>query len=323
MSGKPCWRHRTFTIADMTASSTLPSLLWNIIGGLEHEYANQGAGMSLLPPLEMWANLLRAVNQAGIDRRELPATLRLSKRAVGTRVSTALRLRWVEELKLGPRQEIVRLAPRCSDIADRWNTVQRTAEERWQASVGIQSSGTLRACLEELVAAFPLEYPHYPAGYGPADASITGGNGADWKEVLRGEGDTVSHLPLSSLVSEALVAFAIGYEKMSPVALSLSTDVIQRIPAEGRPLREIGLSPGLSALRRHGYVRTDGNGGKIAYLTHRGLDVQRMYEGRIQLVEEGWCEAFGNSVVTALRRVLENVARPADAPQPTSAIPGS
>ena len=36
-------------------------------------------------------------------------------------------------------------------------------------------------------------------------------------------GDTVSHLPLSALVSEALVAFAMDYEEESPVALSLST----------------------------------------------------------------------------------------------------
>ena len=304
----------------MTALSTLPSLLWNVIGGIEQEYTNEGAGKTLLPPLGMWANLLRAVNQAGTDRRELPATLRLSKRAVRTRASTAIRQGWVEELKLGPGQEIVRLTSCGADIQDRWSTVQRTAEERWQASVGIHSPGALHACFEELVAAFPLEYPHYPAGYGPADASITGRNGADWKEALRGAGDTVSHLPLSSLVSEAFVAFAMEYEKMSPIALSLSTDVIRRIHTEGRRLREIGLSPGLSALIRHGYVRM-GEGRKIAYLTHRGLDVQRKHEERIQLVEKDWCVAFGNGVVTALRCALENVPRIADAPQPTSATP--
>ena len=95
----------------MTASSRLPSLLWNVIGGIEQEYANEGAGKASLPPLDIWANLLRAVSQAGTEFRELPATLRLSKRAVRTRMSTALRHGWVEDLELGPRTEIVRLMP--------------------------------------------------------------------------------------------------------------------------------------------------------------------------------------------------------------------
>jgi len=58
---------------------------------------------------------------------------------------------------------------------------------------------SLRNSLEEVVAAIPLEHPHYPASYAAADASITGGNGLDWKAVSRGDGDTVSSLPRSAL----------------------------------------------------------------------------------------------------------------------------
>jgi len=293
----------------MTASSTLPSLFWKVLGGLEREYANEGAGKSLLPPLEIWANLLRAVYQTGIDRRELPSILRLSKRAVRSRLSTAVRHGWVEELKIGPGDDRVRLTLRGTHVAGRWSTVQRTAEERWRAAVGIHQSANLRACLEDLVAALPLELPHYPASYGPADASITGGNGEDWKGVPRKDGDSVTDLPLSALVSEALVAFAMQYEEKSPVALSLSTEVVCNIPVEGRPLREIGRSSGLSALIRHGFVRVISSGGtETAFLTPRGLEIQLAYEQRINGIETGWREKFSQDLITSLHCVLGEIA---------------
>ena len=75
----------------MTGSSTLASTLRAVMSGLEHAYGEEGAGRPPFPSLDMWANLLRVVPPAGIDRREFPAMVRLSKRAVRTRVSTAVR----------------------------------------------------------------------------------------------------------------------------------------------------------------------------------------------------------------------------------------
>ncbi|WP_260739562.1 hypothetical protein [Tunturiibacter lichenicola] len=171
----------------------------------------------------------------------------------------------------------------------------------WQNRVGLDVSNQLRTSLEALVATFPLEHPHYPASYGLADASITGGNGVDWKPVYRSGTDTVSNLPLSALVSQALVAFAMQYEELSPVAFSLSASVIRQMPAEGRPLRDLGRSPGVSALIRHGFVHTSGPSGReIARLTTRGLEVHRLYDTRIHTVETSWQRQFGKDRVAAL-----------------------
>jgi hypothetical protein len=160
-----------------------------------------------------------------------------------------------------------------------------------------------------LVAALPLEHPHYPASYGAADASITGGKGQDWQPVLRGNGDTVSELPLSALVSQALVAFAMNYEEESPIALSLSGTVIRLIPPEGRTLRGLGHSAGISALVRHGFLRVSGNaGGEIVHMTPKGHAVSCAYHGRIWAVETRWRNAFGDVSITLLRRVLEEAA---------------
>jgi hypothetical protein len=300
------------TIQNMNAPAILPSLLWAVQGALERAYINEGAGDDGMPSLDLWANLLRALDNGGTDRRELPAILRLSKRALRSRVSTAARHGWVGELQSGRGQAKVRLTARGSGVTSRWKSLQGSAEERWRTGIGVNRTDRLRTSLEQLVAALPLEHPHYPASYGAADASITGGKGQDWQPVLRGNGDTVSDLPLSALVSQALVAFAISYEEKSPVALSLSGTVIRLIPPAGRPLLGLGDSAGISALVRHGFLRLSGNaGGDIVHLTPKGLAVSGAYDGRIQAVETEWRHEFGDVSVTLLRRALEEVAEAA------------
>jgi hypothetical protein len=178
-----------------------------------------------------------------------------------------------------------------------------------RAEIGVNRTDRLRSSLERLVTALPLEHPHYPASYGAADASITGRNGQDWQPVTRGKGDTVSDLPLSALVSQALVAFAISYEEKSPVALSLSGTVIRLIPPEGRTLQGLGDSAGISALVRHGFLRVSGNAGtEIVHLTQKGLEVSCAYHRRIRAVETEWRNVFGDVPITLLRRALEEVA---------------
>ena len=67
----------------------LPSLLRIALADLEMAYAIEG--VSHVPSLDLWANLLRVLDEAGVDSAALPAMLRLSKRAV--------RRGWVEERK--------------------------------------------------------------------------------------------------------------------------------------------------------------------------------------------------------------------------------
>jgi len=277
---------------------TLPRLLWNAIRELERAYVAAGAGERGMPTLDDWANLLRVVDAKGTDVRELPRLLRLSKRAVRTRVLAASRRGWIEERQDGGSEVTVRLTRSGSAIATRWKLLEAAAEKEWRAECGIE----LRAALEKIVAKFPLELPHYPASYGAADASITGGGGADWKAVVRGDGDTVSQLSVMGLLSQALVAFAMSYEEKSPVALSLSADIVLRVPAGGGAQQK---SAHVSALVRHGFLRLSGD---RIFLTEKGAAVRDAYAWRVAAVEDEWRGAFGDDVVTGLRRALLDVA---------------
>lgn len=160
------------------------------------------------------------------------------------------------------------------------------AEKSWQTETGVDKTDHLRIALIGIVAGFPLEHQHYPAGYGVADASITGGNGEDWSPARRSGSSAVAGLPFFALLSQAIVAFAIEYENISPVALSLSTDVIRRIPADGRSVRELANPIGVSALERHGYLPVRGTrANRIAFLTPKGIAASRAFDQRLASME--------------------------------------
>ncbi len=262
-----------------------------------------------MPSLDLWANLLRGVDEKGTSLSELPALVCLSKRAVRFRITAATRNGWIEPLSRGRGDATVRLTPRGCEVAARWKSLQKAAENRWLEKVGVEYVSRLRSSMEAIVRLFSLEHPHYPAAYGAVDASITGGNGTDWKAVPREGGDTVSNLPLWALLSQALVAFATDYEKESPVALSLSTGVIKGIPVQGLSMHELDDRVGVATLIRHGFLRVSGNGGsKTVFLTAKGASVSEAYEERIRAVESAWRARFGDESVTSLRRTLEKMA---------------
>jgi len=260
-----------------------------------------------MPSLDGWANLLRVLDLAGVDRRELPRLTRLSKRAVRVRMSAAVRRGWAEELTSGRGQSLLRLTGQGVDVVARWERLQQSSESRWQEHVGSDRATALSAALGTVVAALPLEHPHYPATYGTVDASITGGRGQDWRPVPRQGSDSIADLSMCALLSQALVAFALEYEELSPVAFSISASILRRVPPEGRPLRDIGMSVHLSAMDRHGFLRLDGVGDNATvFLTTKGRGVSDAYTDRVELVEQTWRERSGSDTVRNLRQLLEN-----------------
>lgn len=295
----------------LPAVTTLPELLWSVLNDVARACQAEGAVGPRMPSLDLWANLLRVLGHEAVDLRQLPAALRLSKRAVKTRVATAVRHGWVEREVSDPGRAKVRLTTQGHEVARRWKSIEQAGEKRWVERIGVDRAGFLRTALENIVAAFPLEHPYYPAAYGNADASVTGGNGQDWKPVFREAGKSASRVPTSALVAQALVAFALDYEKVSPVALTLSRTILMRIPPSGRLLNEIGNRAGISALTRHGFLRlSGGNAGEMAFLTTKGLSVSAQYDDQIRAVEIDWSERFGNDPVNRLRRALEEANEP-------------
>jgi hypothetical protein len=240
----------------------------------------------------LWSNLLRAVDDGGVDRKQLPALVRLSKRAVKSTADGLVRRGWatVDEERLW-------LSDEARDARERWREAMLAAESSW---IG---AATVRAPLEALVSTRPLEHPHYCCGYGGSDWRISGGPGVDWKPVHRNlKADTVSGLPTLALLSQALVAFAFEYESRVPFALRVGLYLHQAfgdgpvaLADAPRALRISG--DGRSSLERHGAVTvTDG----IARLTDVGEQVRAAYPSTVDAIEAEWA-------TEDLRAVLEEL----------------
>lgn len=293
----------------MASRRSFPSLLAKVLREIEQFMISEGAGSKQLPSLDLWSNLVRVIGESGTNRSDLPNLTLLSKRALRSRISAAERQGWIQVQKSGPGFDRLFLTPRGKVAARRWKELHNIAGKWWQSKIGLARANKLRSLLESGVAMLPLEHPHYPASYGAADATITGNDGQDWKAVPRENRDTVCGLPLTALVSQLLVAFAMDYEKMSPVALSLSAAIVCRIPPEGCSLRELGNPIGASALIRHGFLQSVGASGKQhVTLTSKGRNVKSAHDRRVALVEAAWNHKFGDDLFTGLRGVLTEVS---------------
>jgi hypothetical protein len=293
------------------------ALLAQALVAVTSEYEARGAGSGPLPRLAQWSNVLRPVGE-GTDIRELPAAARLSKRAVRAAVGAAEKGGWLA-------REGNAVVPSPAGVA---------AREQWpslDAEVDASFPDEVAEPLRELVRQLYLEWPHYPTGYGPADHSITGGvyaagggqidskvptHAADWAPVLRDDvdGSSVAGLPVSALLSQALVAFAADFEELWIGGLHLAATVLRLLPDDGAPVKDIPMlsrlkGDGKSVLERHGYieiVRDESDPkARLAVPTARGRNTRDQYEPTAGRVEDRWGPKYGTELVTRLRSALE------------------
>jgi hypothetical protein len=266
------------------------------------------------PPLPFYANLLRVLDDRGVDIRELPALARVSKRAVATMTKSAF-------VEVDGSPKLARLTPAGEKAKARAAANVAAAELEWAAAIGDGRVINLRTALETLVAQFELEHPHYVITYGTADVSAIGGNfprhGTDWKPVHRIGRDSAAGLPLTALLSQALMDFTIRYESGFVWALSSTVHALLKFPDEGLLLREAPKEAGItgagkSLLERHVVVDVDDGGGdrqqRRVTLSMRGKFARDAYAGDVARVEREWRQAYGDEPVDALRAALEAIA---------------
>lgn len=272
--------------------------------------------------LPLWSNLLRPIPDEGISFSDLPAATRISRRVLRTAEARA----WVEVTPLQPRGNLWRLVPAGRDLRERGIELVEKNETQWRAKVGDAQAERLRAALEAFVGQLDFELPHYPMAYGGVDRSALGGfavpakpgpppippHGTDWVPVIRGDGDTVSSLPLHALLSQAYMAFKVDCEARFILAISDVARIAELMPTGEAPLADVAAlgvtGEGKSGLERHGVVKVSGRGNnRIARLTPVAQRLPGGYEPVMAHVEAKWRERVGGRVVTDLRKSLEKV----------------
>jgi hypothetical protein len=302
----------------MAEALALPVLVSRVLGGVTVELQQTLEPPTGMASLAVWSNVLRCVGD-GSSERDLPADARISKRLAVATVTGARRRDWLTTTP-GTRGRDLTLTDVGHLSVDAWEARLSDFDALWLSS-------PLRTWLESLVGQLLIELPYFPASYGAADPSAIGGSfvaprpdlgvpahGQDWRPVLRSDGDTVATVPLTGLLSQALVAFSIDYEARPMWPLASTTLVVRHLRAEPMPLADVPGEHGIagngkSLLERHGValVTTDPANPKrrLVQLTARGENIRRAHDRVVSECEAAWRLQFGDEVVTGLRRALE------------------
>lgn len=219
----------------------IPVLVSRVLGGITSQLEDAAGVGPMVPSLAVWSNVIRGVaggGSDGIDERALPEAARISSRLATAAVTGSARRGWVNaEPASNSKNRRVRLTDLGEAGAEMWPA-------RLAAVDDASEWGALRTVLEKIVGRLPFELSHFPASYGAADPSVVGGpfvppskkrdglpaHGADWVPVRRSDGDTVSSLPLTALLSQTLMAFTIEYEDRFPWPLASTDGLVSHRP---------------------------------------------------------------------------------------------
>ena len=283
------------------------------------------------PSLGIWSNVLRAIPEDGLNRRDFSKRTVISKRAASGVLRDAERLGWLAIEKEG-RTAVVRLTTVGRRSRDAMAALIQDLEADWEKRFGSKRMATLRDALAALVAQFDIELPWCLTGYGPADASITGGNhiaakpgppriphhGQDWPVVLREPNTDISEQPLPALLSQALAGFTIDYEWEIfgyGAGLNATANLLQHVPDEGIPLGDATSRGEVSGNGKAGAVRhlvavvepgKPRDMTRRVFLTPKGKRARDSYPYLVTQVERDWCKRYGDCV-GELRRALEAI----------------
>lgn len=309
-------------------TTPLSFLLSHALVAFERDYnARRGSA----PPLAVWSNVLRVVDDGGgVSVRELSQRAVISRRGAKGVTRDAERLGWLATRPAGRTRHLFLTA---SGRRARDSAAQRVAavEQQWRARFAGRFDALTRA-LADLVRQFEIDLPFYLSGYGPADASITGGDhvpaqngppriphhGQDWPVVLRPTDRDAAALPLPALLGQTLAMFTIDYEwEISGygAGLNYTSNLLRHIPDEGLPLaRAAALGDvagnGKSGTERHLVaVVTPGarrDSGRLVQLTPKGKCARDSFPHRVMQVERDWRTRFGRCAAD-LRGALEGL----------------
>lgn len=319
-------------------SALLSQILVAFTLELDNEFEQQigkaghpGARLSLI----VWFNLIRFVADDGISVRDLVAKSLLEQTQIRFMLGCLERWGFVmlepnaqqpdskapkKSLKSGfavrdgwgsgrgiASDWIVKLtAARGAKAKEVWPPLLDVVEARWRTRFGNDEIHELRDALQSIVGRLDLELPH-----GFIDIR-------ERKHAFPPRRDQkATDLPLPTLLSQALLAFAIDFERESAAPFALCATAIRILAEKAIPESEIprltGSSPETSGvgwqLKPYVVLEPDpaSRRGKVIRLSPRGLAAQRNYQRLTAAIEKSWDGRFGRDDMSALRKSLETI----------------
>jgi hypothetical protein len=185
-----------------------------------------------------------------------------------------------------------------------WPPLFELIEDRWSRRFGSDDIQELRTLLETIAGGIDVALPDAVPHASPQDELETF---QPRTQMITGR------LPLATLLSKAVFACAVQFNRESAAPLGLAANVLRCVTEDGVRVGDLasltGGSPETSALgwRLTPYVVVEAsrNGrGKIVPLSPYGLLVQRTYPRLLARIERRWEEQHGEQVVADLHASL-------------------
>ncbi|MGA2696478.1 MAG: MarR family winged helix-turn-helix transcriptional regulator [Terriglobales bacterium] len=297
---------------------------------LPHRTTDHGSTGGLRSPwlvsLAMYANCMQHIGPDGITIGALVRRARTVTKFRGMHRWGYITMRPAPESKLKKPDAswIVNATPGGRLAQEIWQPLFAVIENRWRARFGEDVIASLRESLQAIVGKLDPNLPDcLPIlGYGLTSVplkkkSIT--KKTNNKAALR-DPDPPSTLPLSTLLSKALLDFAIEFENESDISLAICANVLRLVHEDSVSLRDLPIISGvskesiamaLSFLKRQGYatvVSESGSRIKILRLTPKGRKAKAAYPTLISKIASRWEAEFGKAAIRELRDSLEQIA---------------
>ncbi len=186
-----------------------------------------------------------------------------------------------------------------------WRPLPALIEQRWCERFGADQLSRVRDPLTSMVSRLDPGLPDCLPILGAALLS----QGPDPGLPPRPDGTAPEALPLSALLSRALLSFAVEYEREAGLSLAVAANVLRVLGTEGTRLRDLPALTGTSTesvrwalgiLTRADLAAEEpdpaASRGKVARLTARGLEAQRLYHELAGEIERRWDDRFTPAV---------------------------
>jgi DNA-binding MarR family transcriptional regulator len=212
---------------------------------------------------------------------------------------------------------MVRPTPGGRKAIEIWRTLEGLIENRWRERFGEDVIDTLQETLITIVGRIEVELPHGLPILGYGLFSIV----PEHRDRSLGTAvPAIAALPLASLLSKALLWFAIEFERDSEVSLAICASVLRLLTEEGVQVRDLprlasvskeAIAMSLSFLVKRGYAaiksETTASRSRVLVLTAKGRSAKDKYRQLVWAIEERWKSRFGEEAVFRLRELLERL----------------
>jgi DNA-binding MarR family transcriptional regulator len=286
----------------------------------EHQMPHRITNRSLAPgarsgpwlvSLVMWSNCMRFIGEQGVSVIKLEKLARTKTNLNGME-------RWgyivvapdpADRRPKPPRSAwLIHATARGRMAQDIWRRLFDVIEKRWEVRFGSESINRLRQTLLVPIGQMDVELP---------DCLPILRYGLFSKGPNQKRHSVDSHLPLAALLSRALLAIAIEFERESEFSLAICANVVRVLDEKGVRVRDLPLLTGVSKeaismalgiLQKSRAVVVEPDRTKVVRLTRKGLEAQAAYHQLVGAIEQRWQARFGNNTVRKLRESLERLA---------------